>query len=139
MDKLEFLDKRTLAIVISAVRKSFCRHSPEYAKALSKVVDYSGPRGGRRWYCEKCGLKLAHTETFVDHIEPIIPLNQSVINLTFKELYERCWTTSDNLQVLCKPCHMIKSKQENKERREYKNLLNPKHIKVKKQKLRVKK
>jgi hypothetical protein len=134
MDQLEFLDKKTLSLIISALRKSFAYNSPEYTAALDKVVDQSGPKGGRRWKCEGCGGKSARKDIFIDHIEPLVPLNTNVSNLSFKQLYERCWTNRNNLQVLCYTCHRVKSAKENSIRKEFRKLSKPEVIKIKKSK-----
>lgn len=55
---------------------------------------------------------------FVDHIEPII--DPATGFTTWDECIERMFCDSDNLQLLCKECHSVKSQEEieiTKERR----------------------
>lgn len=47
---------------------------------------------------------------FVDHIEPII--DPAVGFTTWDECIQRMFCEKDNLQVLCKDCHDIKSQEE---------------------------
>jgi 5-methylcytosine-specific restriction endonuclease McrA len=47
---------------------------------------------------------------FVDHIKPII--DPDVGFTTWDECIERMFCEADNLQVLCKSCHEIKSNEE---------------------------
>lgn len=48
--------------------------------------------------------------TFVDHKEPIVDPEQGFT--TWDECIERMFCEADNLQVLCKTCHDIKSAEE---------------------------
>jgi len=47
---------------------------------------------------------------FVDHIEPIV--NPEVGFTTWDEYINRIFCEKDNLQLLCKPCHDVKSLEE---------------------------
>jgi 5-methylcytosine-specific restriction endonuclease McrA len=49
----------------------------------------------------------------VDHIEPIVPVTGWV---SWDSCIERMFCEVDNLQLLCKACHDIKSKEETGER-----------------------
>lgn len=53
----------------------------------------------------------------VDHHYPIVPLNRSLEDMTPTELVDRIWCDEKNLTPMCKPCHNVKTKAENKERR----------------------
>lgn len=71
--------------------------------------------------CASCGEHVPPTvfdedkrkrvkNIFVDHINPII--DPAVGFTTWDECIERMFCDSDNLQLLCKPCHSIKSQEE---------------------------
>lgn len=67
--------------------------------------------------CKEC------TPTYlmeVDHISPIIKLDEQLEDLTWDKFIDRVWCALDNLVAKCKPCHKIKTKSENKERRRLK-------------------
>ena len=116
---MEFLDTKTLTLVVAAVRKSFT-YSLEYnvIKCQSKT-DEVGPKGGKRLKCNICQESFGERDIKVDHIEPIVPLHKSQREMTLQEFYERCFCKLDNLQVLCKECHDKKSKQESKQRSDF--------------------
>lgn len=117
-----FLDPKTLKRVIDAVRKEFSL-SIEYAiikhKGLAREV---GPRGGRRFICNKCSNIFDENSIKIDHIIPIVPLDSSAAEMGLEMFYNRCRCSADNLQVLCKTCHDLKSKQENEERKKFRKL-----------------
>lgn len=71
--------------------------------------------------CDGCGREVPPTiydedkrkrvkNIFVDHIEPII--DPAVGFTTWDECIERMFCDSSNLQLLCKVCHSVKSKEE---------------------------
>lgn len=123
LETLEFLDKQTLLEVLNAIRKSFAKNSPHYSAALTKSLSKDkGPRGGKRYHCAECKIALSRDNVEVDHIQPMIPLGTSPLEMTLKQIYLRCWVSLNELQILCTKCHDIKSAVENKQRRELKKL-----------------
>lgn len=71
--------------------------------------------------CDGCGAEVAPTyydedkrkrmkNIFVDHVVPII--DPAVGFTTWDECIERMFCDSENLQLLCKDCHTIKSREE---------------------------
>ncbi len=67
--------------------------------------------------CQDCGEFEAKSNVQVDHVEPVVPINSSFENMTLDDLVNRMWCHESKLQLLCKPCHTVKTKSENKERR----------------------
>ena len=67
--------------------------------------------------CAECGEMEAKSNVQVDHKEPLVPLNSSLEEMTWDEVVDRLWCDINNLQLLCKPCHKLKSLTEMKERR----------------------
>lgn len=70
--------------------------------------------------CETCGKHEAKSNVQIDHINPVIKINETLDDLSWDQLIDRLWCDISNLAIICKPCHKAKSKEENKERREYK-------------------
>lgn len=70
--------------------------------------------------CSACGSMEAKSNVQVDHEVPLIPLDRSLEDMTWDEVVGRLWCDESNLKILCKPCHKIKTKAENQQRRENK-------------------
>ena len=79
--------------------------------------------------CAACKQVFELSDVQADHIEPIIPVTgwPEAPKSTLYEhnggpdmnvLVYRCFVSPNKYQMMCKPCHSIKSKQENVQRRE---------------------
>ncbi len=78
------------------------------------------PRTTKWSICQECAT---YTPTYlmeVDHISPIIKIDEKLEDLTWDELVDRVWCNLNNLVAKCKPCHKLKTKAENAERRRLK-------------------
>ena len=73
--------------------------------------------------CEGCKEERRSKEVAVDHIVPVVSEDGFQDWNTF---IERLFCSVDMLQVLCHPCHDIKTKAENLVRKEIKNASNVK-------------
>ncbi len=133
MNNLSFLDPKSLSAVVAAIRKSFSYNSIEVQLALHRgKSEELGPRGGARYYCAgTCGGKFGRGDIFIDHIEPVVPIDTELSEMSLETLYRRCFTDHSNLQLLCDACHSVKTKAENAERKKYRQLRRPKIIKSK--------
>jgi hypothetical protein len=63
------------------------------------------------------GRRKRVNNIFVDHIEPVIPLETGFT--TWDECIDRMFCETSNLQLLCGDCHSIKSVEERKISAEY--------------------
>lgn len=72
------------------------------------------------YLCNGCNKKVPlttkvgpkrHKNIFVDHIEPIVNPDKGFT--TWDDFIEGLFCELENLQVLCKSCHDIKTKEEN--------------------------
>jgi 5-methylcytosine-specific restriction endonuclease McrA len=112
-------DGRTHAFIMAVLRAGTRRWPPKYrtlanAKTEKKVNVTSG-RLAQHYECNACKQEFTSKNVEVDHREPVVdPL---VGFTTWDEVIARLFCGEDNLQVLCKPCHKLKSKQESKERK----------------------
>lgn len=61
----------------------------------------------QHYLCAKCRKDFPKTSVQVDHIEEVV-LDKFT---TWDEFIERLFCNSDNLQVLCIPCHKKKTKK----------------------------
>lgn len=107
-------------MILGAIRKAFSRSETarkvrEAARAKSK-----GPRGGAQYTCASCKAISSISGINVDHISPVVPVGKSYTDFTWDQLIARLWCCEDNLQVLCKKCHNLKTKEEKRARKEAK-------------------
>ena len=93
---------------LNAKLRSALRHvwrcSPEYVEAMraSRVE-----RG--KYLCSECKDLFGPKEIAVDHIEAVGPIDN------LQTYRERLFCGPDGYQVLCKPCHKLKTAQERAE------------------------
>lgn len=69
--------------------------------------------------CNSCKDHFGSKEVQLDHITPIV--DPSVGFTTWDEYISRMFCGPEGLQVLCKPCHKIKTKGENNVRNNFKS------------------
>jgi 5-methylcytosine-specific restriction endonuclease McrA len=89
------------------------------------VIEHFDPNRKRvtKWCrCAQCQKPEPKYLCAVDHVSPVIPINSSMEELSIDEVVNRIWCEKNNLQVLCEECHTVKTKAENKERRQLKKL-----------------
>lgn len=106
-----------------AARRVFSRSDLRKSVLDSAKVAHSDPKRPRvkTWYqCKECGHFDNANNVAVDHVIPIVDLKSSLEEMSWDELINRIWCEEKNLQVLCDSCHNIKTKAENKLRRQYK-------------------
>jgi 5-methylcytosine-specific restriction endonuclease McrA len=65
--------------------------------------------------CARCCQPAKRKDVQVDHIVPVLDPRLGFVN--FDVYVARLFCSLENLQVLCKPCHKIKTNQENEVRR----------------------
>lgn len=103
-----------------AIRRVFSRSELRRAALAQWQVEYHDPNRPRvkKWtLCPGCQIITPTYLMQVDHIEPIIPLNRRLEDMSWDEVINRAWCEFNNLQPLCKPCHKTKTKEEAKKRR----------------------
>ena len=79
------------------------------------------PKTGRQkmvYVCACCNDNFFRDEIQCDHIQPVVPVTGFV---SYDDTIKRMFCEKEGYQVLCKPCHTIKSNKENEERRRHKN------------------
>lgn len=111
------------SLVMGAIRRVFSR-SELRRKALElSIVEYrdEGRKRVTKW--SRCPECLGYIPTYlmqVDHVLPIIHLEETLEGLNWDLVIDRVWCEISNLRAICKTCHSIKTKAENKERRMFK-------------------
>lgn len=104
-------------LIKGAIRRVFSRS--ELRRTMleeSRIEHYdaSRPRVTKWSRCEQCKLPHATYQMECDHIIPIVPVDKTLEDMTWDEIVNRIFCNKNNLQILCKLCHTVKCKQENK-------------------------
>jgi 5-methylcytosine-specific restriction endonuclease McrA len=100
-------EARYFGFIRSALRAAFQRWGPRNACKVHAKVGYN------QYECAHCEGIFGNKEVQVDHIVPAGSLK------TYDDLpgfVERMFCERDGFQVLCKPCHQIKTNEERKAR-----------------------
>lgn len=103
-----------------SIRRVFSRSELRRQVVARARVEHFDPKRKRvtKWgRCEDCQTLTPLYQMEVDHILPVIPLNKTLEDMTWDEVVESIWCDSANLQVICKSCHKIKTKEERKLRK----------------------
>jgi 5-methylcytosine-specific restriction endonuclease McrA len=119
-------DAKERNLIKGALRRVFSRSNLRREALAKHDISFSDPLRPRvtRWsWCGECGILEPTYKMEVDHKKPVIEVNETMDDLTWDELIGRIWCDIGNLSPVCKDCHKIKTKKENKERREYKRSL----------------
>ncbi|WP_108934476.1 HNH endonuclease [Streptomyces ardesiacus] len=75
-------------------RRDVIAHGPNAAALLRRHIREEYAKHGRRPQCARCPAQPLPSLVDVDHVVPI---------------HKGGTDTSDNVQVLCKPCHRVKT------------------------------
>lgn len=113
------------ALLKAAIRRVFSRSELRLSVLKSAITTRIKDENRTRvktWYvCFQCYKPFAGYEMQIDHVIPIVRVNETLQELDFNILVDRIWCDKDNLQAICLTCHKQKSKLENTERRRIKN------------------
>ena len=102
-------EARYFQFIRTALRKAFSRYPVKYAVLNDAKRTVTGKRHKYEYKCCECKGWFKSTEVQVDHIIPCGSLK------TFDDLprfVSTLFCESDNLQVICKPCHKAKTAEE---------------------------
>ena len=107
------------SFITSTLRAGARRWAPKYetlnASKTEKKTNTKTGRLAQHYRCSVCQGEFTQKDVEVDHILPVVdPLRGFV---TWDIFIDRLFCEADNLQVLCKSCHLIKSNQEKKEKK----------------------
>jgi len=100
--------------IISLLRRGTMRWPPRneaLAKAKTeKKINTATGRMAQHYECAECKGQFTAKNIAVDHIQAVIDPYDGFID--FSVYIERMFCGVDNLQVLCKDCHDVKSAKE---------------------------
>lgn len=114
----QWSQSRFNSFVKSALRSASQRWPPKYT-VLSKacIGQQLNPKSGRlaKFYtCNRCNNSFPMKEVEVNHITPVVPVEGFD---SWDKVIERLFCEEEGLEVVCKPCHKIITKEENQERK----------------------
>ena len=109
------MDKTDKLRIMNHIRLAF-RVSELFKSAFVVHRHVKGKRGGKRFICLSCEGAFKQTDIQIDHIIPIVPYGMKKLNMSLDHYANKIFCGTDNLQPLCKPCHLIKSNQEKLQR-----------------------
>lgn len=111
----KWTEARYWQFIRSALRKAFSRYPVKFEAMNRDRRAVTGKRHKWEYQCAECQEWFMQKEIQVDHINPAGSLKEYDDLPSF---VERLFCEEDNLQVLCKPCHKLKTA---KEREDVKN------------------
>lgn len=119
----DWTEARFNSFVKSALRSASVRWPPKY-QCLSDAftgsqINLKSGRMAKHYRCAKCLGAFPSKDVQVDHIEPII--NPCTGFTTWDSVVNNMFCEADNLQVLCKGCHLLKTNAEKALAKERKN------------------
>ena len=110
------------SFIKSTLRKGSTRWPPKYevlnAAKRGKQINPETGRIAEHYHCALCNNLFVGKHVVVDHIEPVVPVTGFV---SWDIVIARMFCPAEGLQVLCKECHKVKTKEENAQRKLYKN------------------
>jgi len=115
----EWTDARFRSFVTSALRAASRRWPPKF-KALKEafVGRKTNKKTGKlamHYKCAKCKKHFVATNVQVDHVLPVVDPKVGFVG--WDSFIDRIFCEIENLQVLCKPCHKVKTEEEKAERK----------------------
>lgn len=112
----EWTPARYHAFIVSVLRSGTRRYPPKFetlneAKTEKKKNKATG-RLAQHYLCARCQYDFPATAVQVDHIKPVVDPAKGFT--TWDTYIKRLYCGKKNFQVLCKPCHVLKTKEEQK-------------------------
>lgn len=108
-------------LVKGAIRRVFSRSELRRrvleACKIPNYCDSSRPRVSKWGKCAYCAEPTPLYLMEVDHIDPVVPLDKTLEDLSWDTVIDRIWCKENGLQVLCPACHTDKTKAERLERK----------------------
>lgn len=103
---------RHKAFIVGALRQGFRRYPPKFATLRAAMAGVKkNKKTGRmamHYTCAKCSKVFPRTGVQVDHIAPVVAKEF----IDWNTYIARMFCEADNLQVLCRADHKIKTKKE---------------------------
>lgn len=115
----EWTEARFRSFVVSALRAASRRWPPKYqslkAAFVGKKVNAKTGKMAMHYKCAECKKHFVAVDVQVDHITPVVDPKKGFIS--WDVFIDRMFVEIDKLQVLCKPCHKVKTDEEKQQRK----------------------
>lgn len=115
------INNKERSLLIGAIRRVFARSDlrREVLESVKVVMHYDvqHPRVKHWSRCPLCKKIAPRYQFAVDHIEPVIPVHRTQLDMSWDEIIDAIWCDKKNLQPICKKCHSTKTSYERKLRR----------------------
>jgi 5-methylcytosine-specific restriction endonuclease McrA len=105
-----------------AIRRVFSRSDlRRKVIELSRIdhTDSTRPRVKKWSKCASCNQPIPTYLIEIDHVAPIIPINNTLEKMSWDSVVDNTWCTESNLMPVCKPCHRQKTKLETRARAQW--------------------
>lgn len=123
MNYPNWTESKFSSFIKSALRTASSRWPPKFEalkEAFAGVKENKKTgRQAKHYKCNSCFGEFPSSEVQVDHIQPVIDPFKGFIS--WDEVIKRMFCSVSNFQVLCKPCHLIKSNAEKRQAKERKS------------------
>lgn len=117
--------------ILQCLKRCFSRSATHRTVLIRSIhPTIVGPRGGKQYTCVECLKTFGQGGVQVDHIEPVIPVKKKARDMSWNEIISRLFCDIENLQVLCRRCHQIKTMLEREQRKNKRFRVN-KHTRLK--------
>lgn len=115
----EWTEARFRSFVVSALRAASRRWPPKYRALkdafVGKKVNAKTGKMAMHYKCAECKKHFVAVDVQVDHITPVVDPKKGFVS--WDVFIDRMFVEIDKLQVLCKPCHKIKTDEEKQQRK----------------------
>ncbi len=109
------------SFVKSVLRAGSRKWPPKYrvlnAACVGQRRSVLSGRIAKHYRCAHCAGEFPQSLVQVDHINPVVDVDGFT---TWDEVINNLFCEEEDLQVLCKPCHKIKTAQEREQRKKNK-------------------
>ena len=97
-----------------AFAKAALRRASVYWYAMKEAMDNARVSRGI-YQCNSCKELFKKHEIQKDHIQPVVSVNAEKVN-DMNSYVETLFCGPENIQILCKPCHALKTAVEGEQR-----------------------
>lgn len=119
----KWTEARYRSFVTSTLRAGSRKWPPKYetlnAAKTEKKINKATGRLAQHYLCAMCEQEYTQKDVQVDHIKPVVDPKKGFVS--WDTYIDRMFCEGKNLQVLCKVCHVEKTKLEKEISKKYAN------------------